>query len=158
MPATTTTQQPLPRTTLQTETPASAQSTDLTAASTTLLSINTTTATPVSTTVFAMSTTQASNNDNTALIGGIVGGVVALILFIGLVAFIVARKRRSKNKSVENTVHQKDVPMTSASNYGKVAAILPEYESFNRDSAGYEVGNINIANIDANYDKSNIVL
>jgi hypothetical protein len=39
-------------------------------------------------------------------------------------------------------LHQKDVPMTPASNYGKIAAI-PEHEPFARDSVGYEVGNIN---------------
>jgi hypothetical protein len=124
-------------------------------------SSNTTNAVESTTLVVAMPATQPSD-DNTALIGGVVGGVVALLLIIGLIAFIVTRKRRSKNKSVENIVHQKDVPMTPASNYGKIAAI-PQYAPFARASVGYEVGNINnygIANIasDANYEKSNIVL
>jgi preprotein translocase subunit YajC len=108
-----------------------------------------------------MPVTQKSD-DNIALIGGIIGGVVALLLIVGLIAFIVSRKRRSKNKSVENTLHQKDVTTTPASNYGKVGAIR-EYEPFTTETAGYEVGNINnygIANIasDANYEKSNIDL
>jgi hypothetical protein len=86
---------------------------------------------------------------------------------VGLITFIVTRKRRSKNKSVEKTVHQKDLPMTPASNYGKIA-VPSEYESLvfaTNSDTGYEVGNINnygIANIasdaDANYEKSNIEL
>jgi hypothetical protein len=42
--------------------------------------------------VVAMPGTQPSD-DNIALIGGIVGGVVALFLIIGLIAFIVTRNR-----------------------------------------------------------------
>jgi hypothetical protein len=38
-----------------------------------------------------------SPDDNAALIGGIVGGIVALLLVGGLIAFLVARSRRSHN-------------------------------------------------------------
>jgi hypothetical protein len=110
------------------------------------------------------STTTSMIDSAIALIGGIIGGVVALLLIVGLVAFIVTRKRRSKNKSVEKTVHQQDLPMTPASNYAKIETIAA-YEKFAMDTAGYEVGNINnygIANAniasDANYEKSNIEL
>jgi beta-lactamase regulating signal transducer with metallopeptidase domain len=127
-------------------------------------SSSTTNALESTTLIIVMPATTQPSDDNTVLIGGIVGGVVALLLIIGLIAFIVSRNRRSKNKSVENTLHQKDVPMTPASNYAKIETIAA-YEKFAMDTAGYEVGNINnygIANAniasDANYEKSNIEL
>lgn len=44
-----------------------------------------------------------ADDDNAALIGGIVGGVVALLLIGGLIAFLVVRSRRSVNNAAVNT-------------------------------------------------------
>ena len=44
--------------------------------------------------------TDAESND--ALIGGIVGGIVALLLVVGLIAFLVARSRRNVNHQVKS--------------------------------------------------------
>jgi hypothetical protein len=52
-----------------------------------------------------MSATQPSD-DNTALIGGIVGGVVALLIVVGVIAFIVLRNRKAKaNQQSTNDGH-----------------------------------------------------
>jgi hypothetical protein len=81
------------------------------------------------------STTQPSD-DNSALIGGVVGGVVALLIVVGVIAFIISRNRRFKNESAESS------PDAPVSNYGKIV-VQAEYESFATNSdTGYEVGNI----------------
>jgi hypothetical protein len=53
-------------------------------------------------------------DDNIALIGGIVGGVVALLLIGGLVACLVARHRRSVKHDATALP-----PAASKSNYGR---------------------------------------
>jgi hypothetical protein len=55
--------------------------------------------------VTAMPATQPSD-DNTAMIGGIVGGVVALLIVVGVIAFIVMRNRKAKaNQQSANDGH-----------------------------------------------------
>jgi hypothetical protein len=49
------------------------------------------------------------DNDNSPLIGGIVGGVVALLLIGGLIAFLVARSRR-RGKSESNDAPLQPLP------------------------------------------------
>jgi predicted lipid-binding transport protein (Tim44 family) len=70
-----------------------------------------------------MPSTQPSD-DNTALIGGVVGGVVALFLIIGLIAFIVSRNRRKVANKQDQPSNRNDVSMApaqaSSSNYGKI--------------------------------------
>jgi hypothetical protein len=58
------------------------------------------------------STAQAPDS-NAALIGGIVGGIVALLLVVGLIAFFVARSRRNVN-------HGTTAPPTAQSTYGRL--------------------------------------
>lgn len=105
-----------------------------------------------------MPATQTSDQPNIALIGGVVGGVVALLIVIGLIACFMVRNRQTKNKS--STPSQKDLPTAPASTisiYGKVGAVVnSDYISFATDTGnGYELGNIAA---DANYEKANIEL
>jgi hypothetical protein len=84
---------------------------------------------------------QPFEDDNTALIGGIVGGVVALILVGGLVAFIVARSRRRVNASQDSAMQsgRQNLPDAGAgagagfashhSNYESLALSPPENEN-----------------------------
>jgi predicted lipid-binding transport protein (Tim44 family) len=64
------------------------------------------------------------SDDNIALIGGVVGGVVALLIVVGVIAFIVSRNRR-KVANNQPRVQQNDVSMApaqaSASNYGRIS-------------------------------------
>lgn len=62
-----------------------------------------------------MSTTP-SLDDNIALIGGIVGGAVALLLVGALVAFCVARRRRNSHRQGQHAVQTP----SNSSNYGRV--------------------------------------
>jgi hypothetical protein len=56
--------------------------------------------------VIAMPSTTQPSDDNTALIGGIVGGVIALLIVIGVIAFIVLRNRKAKaNQQSANDGH-----------------------------------------------------
>jgi hypothetical protein len=96
-----------------------------------------------------MSSTQApDDNNNIALIAGIVGGVIgALISLVGLIAFIVARKRASRNAD-DSQSPNRDVSMSMksavfpSSNYGRITA-SPGYSSFlNAPPAEYDVGEI----------------
>jgi hypothetical protein len=57
------------------------------------------------------------SNDHSALIGGIVGGAVALILLGALIAFCVVRSRR-QTKNNGTSVLQVNAPSESESNYG----------------------------------------
>jgi predicted lipid-binding transport protein (Tim44 family) len=41
--------------------------------------------------------------DNSALIGGIVGGVLALLLLVGLIGFFAWRRRRARSASAEES-------------------------------------------------------
>jgi hypothetical protein len=119
-----------------------------------------------------MSTTQPSN-DNAALIGGIVGGVVALLLIVGVIAFIMSRKRHHAQDQPSN---RSDVSMAptqvSSSNYGKinVQSASNDYdESFlkhsptnqNYDDAGVLTNNNNygiVANANqTNYDDPSVL-
>jgi hypothetical protein len=68
-----------------------------------------------------MSATQPSD-DNTALIGGIVGGVVALLIVVGVIAFIIMS--RNRHEAQDQPSNRSDVSMVpaqaSSSNYGKI--------------------------------------
>lgn len=68
-----------------------------------------------------------------ALIGGIVGGVVALLLIVGLILFIVARSRRSKE-----TPHEGNSLQPATANYGRISAPLPAYNDVNDVRHVYE--------------------
>jgi predicted lipid-binding transport protein (Tim44 family) len=65
------------------------------------MSVVSETSTPANGTAGVAPSTEPSN-DNAALIGGIVGGVVALLLVGGLIAFLVTRNRRNANQQVNN--------------------------------------------------------
>jgi hypothetical protein len=102
-------------------------------------------------------------SDNTALIGGIVGGVVALFLIIGLIVFIVTRNRRKVANNQDQPSNRNDVSMApakaSASNYGQISARSNVYdESFLThspatnydDAAVLAINNYGTANANAN--------
>jgi hypothetical protein len=84
---------------------------------------STTNAVGSTTLVVAMPGTQPSD-DNIALIGGIVGGVVALLIAVGVIAFIVSRNRRKAAQ--DQPSNRNDVSMApaqaSSSNYGRISA------------------------------------
>lgn len=74
-----------------------------------------------------MSTTQASSV-NPAIIGGVVGGVIPLLIVIGVVAFCSARKRRTK-KQIEGQSSQSQSQSSSIpreSEYGPIDAPQPQ--------------------------------
>jgi predicted lipid-binding transport protein (Tim44 family) len=64
---------------------------------------------------------QSDNPNNTSvLIGGIVGGIIALILIIALIAFIVMRNRRAKADNKDRHSLQSSVPAQNNSTYGPI--------------------------------------
>jgi hypothetical protein len=74
---------------------------------------------------------------NAALIGGIVGGVVALLLIGGLIACFVARSQRQRKgeptkgamlQSVRPTNNGVNMPNSPESNYGIIGPNITEYE------------------------------
>jgi hypothetical protein len=78
-------------------------------------------------------TTQPSD-DNTALIGGIVGGVVALLIVVGVIAFIVMRNRKAKaDQRSTNDGHSLSPPAVLAqpsnSNYDRIDIPSPSHYS-----------------------------
>jgi hypothetical protein len=82
----------------------------------------------------ATSSSDAQPPDNAALIGGIVGGVVALILVVGVVTFLVARSRRrgngepNSNAALQSVRHNSDSGAGAAprgSNYAPLALSPP---------------------------------
>jgi hypothetical protein len=74
------------------------------------------------------STDAHAPDDSAALIGGIVGSVVALLLFCGLTAFVLARTRRNVNHD-DNINGVASTSVASApSNYGRIPT-RPKNES-----------------------------
>jgi hypothetical protein len=69
------------------------------------------------------------SNDNAALIGGVVGGVVALLLIGGLIAFLVARNRRSVNQLDNNNAMTNTTATSTAvlSNYDRIPTKINNY-------------------------------
>jgi beta-lactamase regulating signal transducer with metallopeptidase domain len=74
------------------------------------------------------SDTQPSN-DNAALIGGIVGGIVALLLVGGLIAFLVARNRRNANEQDNNKAMTNTTAASPAvsSNYDRIPTKISNF-------------------------------
>jgi cell division protein FtsN len=67
-----------------------------------------------------MPSTQPSY-DNSALIGGVVGGVVALLIVVGVIAFIVIRSRKAKaNQQSTNDGHSLSPRNPNNSDYDRV--------------------------------------
>jgi hypothetical protein len=100
------------------------------------MSVVSETSTPANGTAGVAPSTEPSN-DNAALIGGIVGGVVALLLVGGLIAFFVARNRRQRKgeptkgamlQSVRPTNNGVNMPNSPESNYGIIGPNITEYE------------------------------
>lgn len=72
------------------------------------MSSTTTTSTVESSTLVVVMptvTVTPSSDDNTALIGGIVGGIVALFLIVGVIAFFVSRNRTANARQQVNDGH-----------------------------------------------------
>jgi hypothetical protein len=78
-------------------------------------------ATPSTNATRGVATPQTSD-DNTALIGGIVGGIAALLLVGGLIAFLVARNRRNVNEQDNNKTMANTTATSTAvsSNYDRI--------------------------------------
>jgi hypothetical protein len=72
---------------------------------------------PISVAGTPLSTTESPNN-NAALIGGIVGGVFAFLLFGGLIAFFVTRSRRIVNHDDSDAMATNADP--ALGNYGRI--------------------------------------
>jgi hypothetical protein len=69
-----------------------------------------------------------SPEDNIALIGGVVGGAVALLLIGALIAFCVVRSRRQSKDNNANSLHSVHSTTTSPqSNYGRVPPAQSNY-------------------------------
>ena len=64
-----------------------------------------------------------SPNDNTALIGGIVGGAVALLLIGALIACCVVRSRRNNKEQPSTDPSAHALQSRSSSNYGRIDGI-----------------------------------
>ena len=64
-----------------------------------------------------------SPNDNTALIGGIVGGAVALLLIGALIACCVVRSRRNNKEQPNADPSAHALQSRSSSNYGRIDGI-----------------------------------
>jgi hypothetical protein len=114
------------------------------------ISVLNTTAFSSTTTIVAVPTT---NDVPIALIGGIVGGIVALLLIVGLIACISARNRQGRQRSLApagSHSSANDVSMVSArdfSNYGKIDATqlaTTDYDTFIFSTAqqDYDVGDV----------------
>jgi hypothetical protein len=93
----------------------------------------------------ATPSTEASN-DNAALIGGIVGGVVALLLIGGLIAFLVARSRRREKDHPNNDAALHSVRQSMPSNdararendYGAISLGPPQnYDAWSTKDDNY---------------------
>jgi len=71
-----------------------------------------------------------SPKDNTALIGGIVGGAIALVLVGALIAFCVSRKRQGRQSKDIDAGAQQLASTPLESNYGCVPpeASTPQYD------------------------------
>lgn len=81
----------------------------------------------------AASTTHRQDN-TPALIGGIVGGIVALLLIAGVIAFIVMRNRKAKaNQQSTNDGHSLNpiavLAQPSNSNYDRIDIPSPSHYS-----------------------------
>lgn len=101
----------------------------------------------------AMTDTQSSNG-NISLIGGIVGGVVALLLIVGVIAFfVVARNRRNSARPA----NQNDVALASAhvrassSHYGKFNAEPVASGYCSSPPSNYDDPSVLANNISSNY-------
>jgi hypothetical protein len=76
----------------------------------------------------------SQSHDNTALIGGVVGGVVALLIVVGVIAFIVSRNRKAKaNQQSTKDGHSLSPPAVLArpsnSNYDRIDIRSPSHYS-----------------------------
>jgi hypothetical protein len=103
--------------------------------------------------------TDADAIDAAALIGGIVGGIVALLLVVGLIAFLVARNRRPEHVESNNDTTLQSVPSDASpslhrTNYDSLALISPEnnynalpavsdlYVKLSPNRTEYEIGDL----------------
>jgi hypothetical protein len=68
------------------------------------------------------------SGDNAALIGGVVGGVFALLLVGGLGAFLVIRSRRRNNQLDNNTAMANTI--ATPSNYGRISPNLDDNKHY----------------------------
>jgi hypothetical protein len=68
-------------------------------------------------------------NDNIALIGGIVGGIVGLLLVGGLIAFLVTRSRRPANDEPNNDAALQSVRPNNDPRHAGVASHRTNYDS-----------------------------
>jgi hypothetical protein len=76
-----------------------------------------------------MSTTQPSNV-NPAIIGGVVGGVIPLLIVIGVVAFCSARKRKKIEGQASQSQSQSQSQSSSIpqNEYGRIAPQEQRYD------------------------------
>jgi hypothetical protein len=76
------------------------------------------------TTTEVMTVVATKSEDNSALIGGIVGGIIALLVIGGVIAFLVARSRRNSAGNFHSANRDDDsmasVPAPSSSTYDSI--------------------------------------
>jgi hypothetical protein len=116
---------------------------------TSLVSETLTSISNVSVTVVAATDDAPENDNDIAMIGGIVGGIVALLLVVGLIVFLVARKRRESPPELNSVA---DGPLPTQSEYASVDRVKAdaarhagsEYNStfLSARRSNYDVGNI----------------
>lgn len=68
-----------------------------------------------------------SPEDDAALIGGIIGGAITLVLIGALIAFCVARSRRKQPKDNNASVLYSATTAPPESNYGRIAPTQSNY-------------------------------
>jgi hypothetical protein len=84
-----------------------------------------------------------ASNNNSALIAGIVGGIVALLLLLGLIVFLVARSRRAKDSdghSLQTVAQPASVAAATAAhgNYDRININIPSYDDVHEVRSPYE--------------------
>jgi hypothetical protein len=110
-----------------------------------------TTEASVSSTLNEMSDTQASKDNTALIVGGVVGGIGVIFLVVGVVALVLAHRRRSERNrndghSLSSSARNSSahIPSTPGSiNYSECASVCPPTKSHYDVLSPSEVGGDN---------------